>query len=96
MGESILIHRRLHGLQPEVIETEDIGGNQPAASEQEEHKVKIIREFKESYDTADFSGITFPIRVDGCYHGCGASRCLLMCQFCRPGSCKTKWYPLGG
>ncbi|KAK8795260.1 hypothetical protein WA588_004108, partial [Blastocystis sp. NMH] len=61
--------RRLHGLQPEIVDTETIGENPLTATELEEPKVRVVREFKESYDTADLTGITFPIHVDGTYHG---------------------------
>ena len=67
--ESPLTRRRLHGLQPEIVDTETIGENPLTATELEEPKVRVVREFKESYDTADLTGITFPIHVDGTYHG---------------------------
>ncbi|KNB46762.1 hypothetical protein JH06_1410 [Blastocystis sp. subtype 4] len=37
--------------------------------ETETVNVKTIREYKESYDETDLSGINIPIHVDGTYHG---------------------------
>ena len=37
--------------------------------ETETVNVKTIREYKESYDETDLSGINIPIHVDVTYHG---------------------------
>lgn len=61
-----LICRRLHGLKPEFdpnMLTEKM------ELETETVNVKTIREYKESYDETDLSGINIPIHVDGTYHG---------------------------
>lgn len=64
--EFSMVNRRLHGLKPE-FELEE--AQDRIQLENEPEKVKIIREFKETYDATDLSGIDLPIHVDGTYHG---------------------------
>ena len=63
------IFRRIQGLKPEIVLSDEALEKEPAPQDQEIKSIRMINRDSEDFKKEIFDGIELPIHVDGTYHG---------------------------
>lgn len=66
---SYIINRRIQGLKPEIVLSDETPEKEPASQEPETKPIRMINRDSELFKKEIFDGIELPIHVDGTYHG---------------------------
>lgn len=66
---SYIINRRIQGLKPEIVLSDETSEKEPASQEPETKPIRMINRDSELFKKEIFDGIELPIHVDGTYHG---------------------------
>ena len=66
---SHIINRRIQGLRPEIVLSDEPIEKEPASQDQETKPIRMINRDSELFKKEIFDGIELPIHVDGTYHG---------------------------